>query len=76
MCECGQPIKAKGLCPKHYLADYRKRKQQGLIKKTPIILLIEATYKDSKTCGVPDCQDKTRAKNLCTKHYFQLRRSK
>jgi hypothetical protein len=73
MCHCGEPSKAKGLCSRHYLADYRVRKAQGLIKKTPIIDLIEATYKDSATCGV--CGDPKRALNLCTKHYFQLRRS-
>ena len=73
MCHCGEPIKAKNLCSKHYLADYRSRKVQGLIKKTPISLVIEATYKDGKTCGV--CGEPKRAKNLCTKHYFQLRRA-
>jgi hypothetical protein len=73
MCYCGEPTKAKDLCSKHYLADYRQRKQQGQIKKTPIILLIEATYKDTPTCGV--CGEPKRAKNLCTKHYFQLRRA-
>lgn len=73
MCHCGEPTKAKGLCSKHYLADYRQRKQQGLIKKTPIILLVEATYKDTPNCGV--CGEPKRAKNLCTKHYFQLRRA-
>jgi hypothetical protein len=72
MCNCGEPIKAKGLCSKHYLADYRQRKLQGLIKKTPLIDLVEATYKDTPNCGV--CGEPKRAKNLCTKHYFQLRR--
>ena len=75
MCNCGEPIKAKGLCSKHYLADYRQRKVQGLIKKTPIDLVIEATYSNGKTCGVPKCEQPKRAKSLCTKHYFQLRRS-
>jgi len=73
MCYCGKPIKAKGLCSKHYLADYRLRKEQGLIKKTELILLVEATYKDTPNCGI--CGDTKRAKNLCTKHYFQLRRA-
>ena len=75
MCHCGKPIKAKNLCSKHYLADYRQRKLQGLIKKTPIDLVIEATYSNGPVCGVPKCGDKSRAKSLCTKHYFQLRRS-
>lgn len=75
MCHCGQEVKAKGLCSKHYLADYRQRKLQGVIKKTPLIELIEATYKDTPICGVPECGDKSRAKSLCTKHYFQLRRA-
>jgi hypothetical protein len=42
-------------------------------KKTAVIDLIEATYKDTPNCGV--CGEPKRAKNLCTKHYFQLRRS-
>ncbi len=75
MCHCGEPIKAKNLCSKHYLADYRSRKVQGLIKKTPISLVIEATYTNGKTCGVPNCEQQVRAKSLCTKHYFQLRRA-
>lgn len=75
MCHCGEPIKAKGLCSKHYLADYRNRKLQGLIKKTPISLVIEATYSNGQICGVPNCEQPKRAKNLCTKHYFQLRRA-
>jgi hypothetical protein len=73
MCHCGEEEKAKGLCSRHYLADYRIRKSQGLIKKTETILLVEATYNDTPTCGI--CGDTKRAKNLCTKHYFQLRRS-
>ena len=73
MCHCGEECKAKGLCSKHYLADYRSRKSQGLIKKTPVIELIEATYKDTPNCGV--CGEPKRALNLCTKHYFQLRRA-
>jgi hypothetical protein len=39
MCHCGEEEKAKGLCSRHYLADYRIRKSQGLIKKTETILL-------------------------------------
>jgi hypothetical protein len=73
MCHCGDPIKAKGLCSKHYLADYRIRKSQGLINKIPTILLVEATYNDTPTCGI--CGEPKRAKNLCTKHYFQMRRA-
>lgn len=74
-CQCGDPVKAKGLCNKHYLADYRKRKEQGLIKKTPVSLLIEATYSNADVCGVPNCGETKRALSLCTKHYFQLRRT-
>jgi len=75
MCHCGEIIKAKGLCSKHYLADYRSRKLQGLIKKTSLDLVIEGTYSNGDICGVDGCNEAKRAKSLCTKHYFQLRRS-
>lgn len=74
-CQCGDPVKAKGLCNKHYLADYRKRKEQGLIKKTSLTVLTDATYTDGPVCGVPNCGKSKRALSLCTKHYFQLRRA-
>jgi len=72
-CHCGQPVKARNLCAKHYLADYRERKAAGQIKeKTPLIL---AEWTNDNTCLVIGCTDKHRAKGLCTKHYFQARRA-
>jgi len=69
---CHKPIKARGLCAKHYLADYRERKAAGEIKeKTPLVY----TSRLDNTCTVVTCTDKTRAKGLCTKHYFQTRRA-
>jgi hypothetical protein len=79
-CDCGQPLKAKGLCAKHYLAAYRERKAKGEIVKIPIqeLLLTQAharvyTY---TTCAIKDCGGKIRAKSLCSKHYLQLNRAK
>lgn len=71
-CHCGEPIKAKSLCQKHYLKDYRERKAAGKIKeKQPLTFTVRA---DKTRCAVVDCYDKPRAKQLCTKHYFQVRR--
>ena len=70
-CYCGNPVKAKGLCQKHYLADYRARKNRGELIKTPLVLT-ERT--DKTACAVEGCQDRHRAKGYCTKHYFQARR--
>lgn len=78
-CDCGSPIKAKGLCAKHYLAAYRKRKEAGEIAKTPIqeIYLSQAHARVYTffVCAIPDCGDKIRAKSLCSKHYLQLNRA-
>jgi len=71
-CHCGEPIKAKSLCQKHYLKDYRERKAAGQIKeKTPLTFDEQI---DLWHCKVTGCTDKPRAKQLCTKHYFHLRR--
>jgi len=71
-CHCGEPIKAKSLCQKHYLKDYRERKAAGKIKeKQPLTFTVR---QDKTRCAVVDCYDKPRAKQLCTKHYFQVRR--
>ena len=79
MCYCGLPVKAKGLCSKHYLADYRERKEAGLIVKTSMgaILIAETMIRsaDDKTCGVPLCNERLKAKNLCAKHYLRLNRA-
>lgn len=73
MCNCGQPIKARGLCAKHYLAEYRQRKANGQIPaKQRLVYTIRL---DKNRCAVVDCYDQTRAKGLCTKHYFQERRN-
>ena len=72
MCHCGQPIKAKGLCQKHYLADYRARKNRGELQKPPLVYTVRL---DKTQCAVVDCAGKTRALHLCTKHYFQQRRA-
>jgi hypothetical protein len=72
MCHCGQPIKAKSLCQKHYLADYRARKNKGELIKQPLTFTVRA---DKTQCAVVDCFGKTRALGLCTKHYFQQRRA-
>jgi hypothetical protein len=73
VCNCGLPVKARGLCAKHYLADYRERKAAGEIKeKTPL------TFDEVINlwqCKVSGCSEKIRAKQLCTKHYFQIRRA-
>ncbi len=72
-CHCGQPVKARNLCAKHYLADYRDRKAAGQIKeKTPLIF---DEVVDPWQCKVKGCSEKPRAKQLCTKHYFQARRA-
>lgn len=71
-CYCGNPIKAKGLCQKHYLADYRARKNKGEIVKTALTFTVR---EDKTQCSVVDCGEKTRAKGLCVKHYFQVRRA-
>jgi len=71
-CHCGNPVKAKGLCQKHYLADYRARKNRGELQKRPLVYTVRI---DKDRCAVVDCFDKHRAKGLCTKHYFQARRS-
>jgi len=72
-CHCGQPVKARNLCAKHYLADYRIRKTAGQIKeKTPLIF---DEIIDLFCCKVKGCSENTRAKQLCTKHYFQARRA-
>ncbi len=79
MCYCGLPVKAKGLCSKHYLTDYRRRKEAGEIVKTSMgAILIAETMKrlpGDKTCGVPLCNDPLKAKNLCAKHYLRLNRA-
>jgi S-ribosylhomocysteine lyase LuxS involved in autoinducer biosynthesis len=81
MCYCGLPAKAKGLCSKHYLADYRRRKEAGEIVKTSMgAILIARTrtkvpgqkYLD---CGVPGCDLPPKARNLCAKHYLRLNRA-
>jgi hypothetical protein len=71
-CYCGEPIKAKSLCQKHYLKDYRERKAAGQIKEKTTLIFDEAI--DLWHCKVTGCDDKPRAKQLCTKHYFQVRR--
>ena len=69
---CGLPVKARGLCAKHYLADYRERVAAGEVeKKKPLTFDLEKSG-----CTVIGCYDKHRAKGLCTKHYFQVRRIK
>ena len=72
-CYCGEPIKAKSLCQKHYLKNYRERKAAGQIKEKTTLIFDEQI--DLWHCKVTGCDDKPRAKQLCTKHYFQLRRA-
>jgi hypothetical protein len=72
-CYCGELIKAKSLCQKHYLKDYRERKAAGQIKEKTTLIFDEQI--DLCHCKVTGCEDKPRAKHLCTKHYFQLRRA-
>jgi hypothetical protein len=72
-CYCGEPIKAKSLCQKHYLKDYRERKAAGKIKEKTTLIFDEQI--DLWHCKVTGCDDKPRAKQLCTKHYFQQRRA-
>lgn len=71
-CHCGNSVKAKSLCQKHYLADYRARKNKGELFKRPLTFTVRA---DKTQCAVIDCFGKTRALRLCTKHYFQQRRA-
>ena len=81
MCYCGLPVKAKGLCSKHYLADYRRRKEAGEIVKTSMgAILIARTRMEVPgvkftDCGVPTCDLPPKARNLCAKHYLRLNRA-
>ena len=81
MCYCGLPAKAKGLCSKHYLADYRRRKEAGEIVKTSMGAILIARTRTSKPgvkhtdCGVPTCDLPLKARNLCAKHYLRLNRA-
>ncbi len=79
MCYCGLPVKAKGFCSKHYLANYRERKNSGQIVKTAIqeILLSQALIRAGKSwtgCGVVGCEELLKARGLCAKHYLRLLR--
>jgi S-ribosylhomocysteine lyase LuxS involved in autoinducer biosynthesis len=81
MCYCGLPVKAKGLCSKHYLADYRRRKEAGEIVKTSMGAILIARTRTKvpgikhTDCGVPGCDLPLKARNLCAKHYLRLNRS-
>jgi hypothetical protein len=80
MCFCGLPVKAKGLCAKHYLANYRERKEAGLIVKTSMGAILIARTRTNVAglkhtdCGVPGCDLPLKARNLCAKHYLRLNR--
>jgi hypothetical protein len=80
MCFCGLPVKAKGLCAKHYLANYRERKEAGLIVKTSMGAILIAQTRSREpgvkhtTCGVPTCNLPMKARELCAKHYLRLNR--
>lgn len=80
MCHCGKPIKAKGLCSTHYLADYRRRKEAGEIVKVSLgAILIAHTLRraegEERNCGVIKCGLPIRSRGLCSKHYLRLNRA-
>lgn len=81
MCYCGLPVKAKRLCAKHYLADYRRRKEAGEIVKTSLGAILIARTRTPKAdgkhtdCGVPGCDSPLKTRNLCAKHYLRLNRA-
>jgi hypothetical protein len=80
MCYCGLPVKARQLCAKHYLADYRRRKEAGEIVKTSMgaILIAQTRTKQPgvkhTTCGVPTCDLPLKARELGAKHYLRVNR--
>lgn len=82
ICYCGLPVKAKGLCAKHYLADYRKRKEAGEIQKSSLgsILIAQSLWSLEKkkldSCVVSLCYNPVKAKGVCSKHYLRLNRHK
>ena len=82
MCHCGLPVKAKGLCAKHYLADYRKRKHDGKIVKTSMGAILIAQHlwsiegKKLEHCAVTLCYEPVKARGICAKHYLRLNRHK
>jgi len=51
-CHCGEPIKAKSLCQKHYLKDYRERKAAGKIKeKQPLTFTVRPSWQKKPPLG-------------------------
>ncbi len=65
---CDGPIKARGLCRRHYLKMWRHGNTVGIRGD-------RGPATKGRICIRPDCDEPVSSKDLCRRHYRRLRRS-
>lgn len=72
---CNDGAKLYGFCPRHYRWIYRNKGEIGWEETDKILELLYTYHKDYKTdnkCMVKNCEEDSRVRGFCTKHYMWL----
>lgn len=69
--DCSGEVHAKGLCSKHYLADYRRRVGREY-KSTATVRTRIRRSELPTNCTEPGCDKPHKAKGRCNAHYAKL----
>lgn len=69
--DCDRLTKGNGLCLKHYMQAYRRRKNPGYWERRQLSKLLRI-ISIKLACGVPECVRPHHANGMCQTHYKRM----